>query len=248
MNRLPMFLLCTLFVAACSTPPTPTGSASPTSISQVIPTIEVPTRTARFETEDGVILSGTLFGQGPIGVVLSHMQPGDQKSWHAFARLLAENGYLALAYDFRGYGESGGIQELGLIDRDVRAAVAFMREQGAENIILIGASMGGTASAKVAGELGVDMLIVLSSPQRFEAIDVTKEDLADLRGPSLWMSSQSDPVTRDVQSMQQLAARPATLHIYDGIAHGMDIFNSSNGEDLTQRLMDFISEVFPPLM
>jgi pimeloyl-ACP methyl ester carboxylesterase len=192
------------------------------------------------------MLSGTLFGVGGVGVVLSHMRPVDQTAWHAFAQTLADNGYQALAYDFRGYGKSGGTQELGKIDRDVRAAVEFLRSQDAQHVILIGASMGGTASAKVAGPVGADGLVVLSGPQSFEGLNVAPEDLQLGGVPSLWITSRGDPVTPGMQAMHDAASDPKTLHIYEGDAHGTFIFDTADGEDLARRIIEFLTVNIPP--
>jgi pimeloyl-ACP methyl ester carboxylesterase len=56
-----------------------------------------------FQSRDGVALEGRLFGHGTSAVVLSHMLPADQRSWFDFADRLAEQGYLVLTFDFRGY-------------------------------------------------------------------------------------------------------------------------------------------------
>ena len=76
----------------------------------------------RFATADGVTLAGSTFGDGTAGVVLAHMFPTDQTSWHPFARQLAMEGYRALAFDFRGYGRSSGARRIDEIDLDVSAA------------------------------------------------------------------------------------------------------------------------------
>jgi pimeloyl-ACP methyl ester carboxylesterase len=210
------------------------------------PVQETGPREATFQTEDGVTLSGTLFGQGQVGVVLSHMYPTDQTSWHAFAQTLADNGYLALAYDFRGYGQSGGEKRIDQIDRDVRAAAEFLRGQGAQRTVLIGASMGGMASAKVAGSVGADGLIVLSSPQSFQGMTVTADDLKSFAGPSLWIGSRGDAATADTEAMHALANAPKTIHIYSGSAHGTYIFDTGDEADLIQRLLEFLLASFPP--
>jgi pimeloyl-ACP methyl ester carboxylesterase len=234
-------------IGAC-TSPSPTQAPASTQL----PDTPAPAgetagpREVTFQTEDGVKLSGTLFGQGGSGVVLSHMFPTDQTSWHAFAKTLAGNGYLALAYDFRGYGKSGGEKHIDQIDSDVRAAVAFLKEQGAQRIVLVGASMGGTASAKVAGSAGAAALVVLSSPQSFNGLEVTEQDLKSFRGPSLWMGSRGDAATTDTEAMHAKANEPKTLHIYEGSAHGTFIFDTANGPDLSQRIIDFLVENAPP--
>jgi pimeloyl-ACP methyl ester carboxylesterase len=61
-----------------------------------------------FRTSDGLTLTGKLFGAGRVGVVLAHMFPADASSWYPTARTLARDGYLALAFNFRGYDGSQG--------------------------------------------------------------------------------------------------------------------------------------------
>ena len=233
-------LITVLLSGACAGPaPTSTPPAAPAGDTDG-------PREVTFQTDDGVPLSGTLFGQGAgVGVVLSHMFPTDQTSWHAFAQALADNGYMALSYDFRGYGKSGGEKQIDRIDRDVRAAVSFLREQGARQIALIGASMGGSASAKVAASVEADGLVVLSSPQAFHGLAVTADDLKSLRAPSLWIGSRGDAATADTEAMHALANEPKTLHVYEGSAHGTYIFATADGADLVRRLMDFLSNNFP---
>ncbi len=234
----------TVIPATQAIPPTTALEATPPPTAE--PVVEIGPRQVSFQTEDGVTLSGTLFGAGGVGVVLSHMRPVDQTSWHAFAQALADNGYLALAYDFRGYGKSEGPQALGLIDRDVRAAVDFLRSQGAGRVGLIGASMGGTASAKVAAVVGADGLVVLSGPQSFEGLNVAPEDLQLGGMPSLWITSRGDPVTPGMQAMHDASSDPKTLHIYEGDAHGTFIFDTADGEDLARQILEFLTANIPP--
>lgn len=226
-----------LLFGSCASP-TPTPAPQVTS-----PAVDAGSRTVTFQTEDGITLSGTLFGASGVGVLLSHMFPADQSSWHAFGRTLADNGYLALAYDFRGYGESGGSKELAKLDRDVRAAVAFLREQGARQIVLIGASMGGTASAKVALSVEAIGLVVLSSPQSFQGLNVTADELNLNGASSLWIASRDDPVSRDVEVMYEDASEPKSIHLYNGAAHGTDIFSTPDGADLSRRILNFIADL-----
>ena len=203
-------------------------------------------RDVTFQTEDDLTLAGRLFGQGRTGVALSHMFPTDQASWHTFAQTLADNGYLALAYDFRGYGKSSGEKRVAEIDRDVRAAVAFMRAQGAQRIVLIGASMGGTASAKVATSVGAEALVVLSSPRSFQELEIGDEDVRQFRGASLWIGSRGDGATIDVEALHAIANSPKSLHVYAGSAHGTFIFDTADGADLAQRMIDFLVRYAPP--
>jgi pimeloyl-ACP methyl ester carboxylesterase len=199
-----------------------------------------------FETADGVTLGGTLFGTGTSGVVLSHMYPTDQTSWHPFAEAVAAEGYMALAYDFRGYGASASVpKDVTQMPLDLAAAAQFMREHGAERLVLIGASMGGTVSIKVAATEEMAGLAVISSPRSFQGLEVTDADLAALTMPSLWLGARQDAVVADTEAMYQQAAGPdKSVWVYEGSGvHGTFIFDGVDGPDLTRRLLEFIERV-----
>lgn len=200
-----------------------------------------------FRTSDGVRLNGTQYGSGGSGVVLSHMLRRSQRDWAPFARRLAAGGYMALTFDFRGHGKSGGARDVSSIDRDVRAAAAYVRGQGARRLVLIGASMGGTASLEVATTERVDALAVISSPSSMSrALEVTRLELATLSMPSLWITSAGDGQTTEAMRRMYDAIRgPKTLHVYPGAAHGTALFATTHGADLTKRLLAFLKQYAP---
>lgn len=110
--------------------------------------------TVTFETPDGATIAGELYGSGKTAVVFSVMgncKPG----WREFAQLTAAQRIMALTYPWRGCREGGlaDEDELQKFVDDARGAIAFVRAQGAEKIILAGASLGGVASAKLATDL-----------------------------------------------------------------------------------------------
>ncbi len=193
-----------------------------------VPTPAGTTRTASFTTEDGIELRGRLVGQSSTGVVLAHMFPADQSSWWDFAQILADNGYMALAFDFRGYGESDGEKELDLIHRDVEAAIEFLQEESATRIFLIGASMGGTASLKVAERQGVRGVISLSAPSEFAGLDL-KDD--HIPGPVLLIATEGDrSATHSIETM-----------IEDGIFQDPDLVERVIYEDSNDHGTDIVS-------
>src|SRR6266508_4432081 len=131
-----------------------------------------------FRSPDGVKLAGRVFGDGQVGVVLAHMFPADQTSWWAFARLLAPKGFTVLTFDFRGYcpggvsGCSEGQRDVAAMWQDVLGAVDFMMARGLVRVMLVGASMGGTASLIAAAQTDVPVvaIVALSAPQSFEGL------------------------------------------------------------------------------
>ena len=104
-----------LALAGCGGEATPTAPATATATATY--------RVVTFPSTDGLELSGRLFGEGDVAVILAHMFPADQGSWQNFARELAEEGYMALTFDFRGYGSSQGPREIDQIDKDVEGAL-----------------------------------------------------------------------------------------------------------------------------
>jgi predicted alpha/beta hydrolase len=94
-------------------------------------------------TEDNVKLNATLYGDGPIAVILAHMglTGVTQKSWQLFAKYISTLGYSALTLDFRGRGHSEGALIQSNLKYDIDAAVRFLRDQGYQRIVCMGTSM-----------------------------------------------------------------------------------------------------------
>ncbi|MBF8267131.1 MAG: alpha/beta hydrolase [Dehalococcoidia bacterium] len=195
-----------------------------------------------FDTEDGVRLSGRLFGSGDVAVVLSHMRTADQESWWPFARVLADRGYQALAFDFRGYGDSGGELQIDHLDMDVQAALNFLQGRGVSRVFLIGASMGGTASLKVASRQEVAGVITLSAPPAIEGLDA-REDVKQVNAPKLFIAAREDTqgfYMRSVDLFNQTAPEPRERQIVEGNAHGTDLLSGEPGPRVQGLMVDFL--------
>ena len=138
-----------------SLPVTPVVSAFAEGNSTAVPLEDtLATHAVTFNAADGATITGELYGSGETAVIFSVMgecTPG----WREFAQLTAAQGYMALTYQWRGCKANSVDQVLiRKFVEDARAAIAFVRDQGAETIILAGASLGGCASAKLAVEFG----------------------------------------------------------------------------------------------
>lgn len=195
-----------------------------------------------FPTEDNVELQGRIFGQGDVAVVLAHEYPADQSSWYDFARTLASNGYSALTFDFRGYGDSGGKKEIGFIDRDVTAALKVMGQLGKTKVFLVGASMGGTASLKVAARENVLGVITLSAPSTFQGLSAVNE-VPQVKAPKLFLASQGDtPAADSVKFFTDKAPDPKQMNILSGNAHGTDMLKGDQGSQVSKLIVDFLRQ------
>src|SRR5690606_36670053 len=121
--------------------------------------------------------------------VMGNCKPG----WREFAQLTAAQGLMTIPYPWRGCTETGPTSDAALkpfVD-DLRGAINFMRAQGAERIILAGASLGGCASAKLTVEAQAAGLIVLASPPEISQLDFAVES-ADVNSdiPKLFITAE----------------------------------------------------------
>lgn len=223
---------------------TPIESALAEGNSTAIPLEEVlDAQTVTFNTADGATITGELYGSGETAVIFSVMgecTPG----WREFAQLVAAQGYLALTYQWRGC-KANSVDNV-LIRKfleDARAAIAFARAQGAEKIILAGASLGGCASAKLAVESGASGLIVLASPTSIPQWDFEIQS-ADLNTeiPKLFITAENDDTVpaEATRALYDLAAEPKDWQTYPGAAHGTNLFDTENKSDLQLRILEFI--------
>ncbi len=197
-----------------------------------------------FPTQDEGVVSADLYGAGDRGVVLAHGMKFDKASWKDQAIQLASAGFRVAAIDFRGYGKShGGSKSQSPRDEmylDVLAAVDYLRAHGAKSVAVIGASMGGGASANavVKGTTGaIDRLILLSPVpiQNPERITV----------PKLYATAEGDPITPQVRQQYAKAPEPKELMMLDGSAHAQALFTSDQGERLMKEILRFLSAAKP---
>ncbi|MFQ5343021.1 MAG: alpha/beta hydrolase [Anaerolineae bacterium] len=108
-------------------------------------------------TEDGVAIRGVHLGErGDVLLVYCHGLFDNKNFWRVprFVESLAED-FDAIAFDFRGHGESEGRCTFGREEiRDLKAVLDYAREQRYHTIVAIGASMGGAIVLRTFGHCG----------------------------------------------------------------------------------------------
>jgi len=189
-------------------------------------------------TEDGLTLEASRFGTGSQFIILAHMRPADMSSWFAFAGLLAGEGYSAISFNFRGYGNSDGAGFA--VDVDVAAAVDAAFALGATEVFVIGASMGGSGSVVAASRRNVAGVVTMSAPAEFLGADAVGAASA-VTAPMLLISAADDaPYAADAERIRASAAGSAEVTILSGRRHGTDLFQQ-HSEDLTTLILDFLA-------
>ena len=199
-----------------------------------------------FPTSDGGVLVGDLYGTGERGLVLAHGGRFDKESWAKQAKAFAASGFRVLAFDFRGYGKSRGPGQAdpmsAPLERDVLAAVRYLRDAGARPVAIVGGSMGGSAGADAAAlsDPGTIEAVVLigsgggRSPEKIpgrKLVIATKDDAdgsATLRLPK-------------IRASYEKMTMPKEILILDGSAHAQDIFGTPEGERVMREIIRFLS-------
>src|SRR6266568_2194244 len=114
-------------------------------------------------------LAALSIGTGRVAVILAHQSSGSLCQWWPYARSLAAR-FRVVAFDFDGLGAS--LPGDGNYPGEVAGAAEWARDHGARRIVLMGASMGGTAVMVAAARLGggIAGVIDLSGPADFAGL------------------------------------------------------------------------------
>lgn len=217
----------------------------------------------QFCTEDGVLLCGYVLGEGGRGITLGHANGWAVNSWLPFAERLVDAGYMVILWSFRGNLPSGSSPDRRW-DLDVLAAAQVLRERGASQILAMGASDGGNATAVAAPHIPELVgLGILSSPAG--SIGDGPAALSQIRVPAFFAVSDNDPGGKFLPEVQALydacASERKELHILTSYEHGTDLlseedryssgaYGGSTEEQKRERrqladdLMRFVNEAF----
>ncbi len=201
-------------------------------------------REVSFAAADGVALKGRVYGSGATAVVLSNMGDNNISEWEGFAPALAARGFTVLTYSYRYTGGRFTAADAKASVTDLLGAIAYARQSGAAKVVLIGASLGGMATTKVAGSAGATAAVLMAS--RLDLSDfgfrVTEQELAAMTMPKLVLTSDADSTTAPAltREVYDKAPQPKSFHSFPGTAHGARLFQTEHKADLEKRLIDFV--------
>jgi pimeloyl-ACP methyl ester carboxylesterase len=200
-----------------------------------------------FVASDGVRIAGRLFGDGLVGVVLGHQIDNDQSAWWDFAERLAADGYVALTINFRGYCPDGagcsGDGGTGEAWRDLVAASDELRHRGAGRVVLIGASMGGTAAVVAASDArsAVDGVITLSAPADCCGMGADRSAIQAADMPMLFIAGRFDgDAPASARRLGRFAGSQGEIVILASGEHGTDLIGGLATPQVERRTTDLI--------
>jgi pimeloyl-ACP methyl ester carboxylesterase len=211
----------------------------------VVATLAPAQQSISFVAEDGGRICADLYGQGTRAVVLAHGGRFNKESWRVEANALVSQGFLVLAIDFRGFGCSTGPGQADFdsapFDKDVLAAVRYLRAHGAQAVSVVGGSFGGSAAgdASIKSAPGeIDRIVFLGAAPNLSA--------EKLKSRGLFIVARDDandagPRLPGIRAQYEKAPGPKELIVLDGSAHAQFLFQTDQSARVMHEILRFLS-------
>ena len=196
---------------------------------------------------DAETLQADLYGELPTrrAAILVHGQQWDASGWRDIAPRFVARGVAALALNLRGYdGSSGRTNDFAppapwTPASDLRAAKALLRDRGAREVALVGASMGGHAVLASSFDGDIECVVSISAP----VVAVADELSRRVSGRKLFVCASEDAsgAMPHVQRAFELTGGPKTLLVFGGKEHSRGMFAAAYGEEALTAIVDFVA-------
>ncbi len=235
MNRWLASLLVCAFLLGCGGTG-PRGPKPPASLDGCVRS-GGDTTIVRFPVGKGEHLPAALLGSGETGIVLANESDLDLCGWLPFARKLSTR-FRVLLFD---YGSLAPEDE-------VAAAARELERDGANRVLLVGASEGAKASIlAAAAEPGLARALVALSPEA----TLRGEDVAPaarkLSLPALFVVSRGDPYSAvDTPALERVAGSSRKrLQVVPGSDHGVYLLRGAQAAKVEAAMSDFLRPFAP---
>lgn len=218
------------------------------------PVVPTPER-VELAASDGQILVGDIYTPsesvegGSPAVLVMHQNRSKRSSWEPLIPALVDTGYVVLSVDLRGHGETGGTVSWTLAQEDTQAWLGFLLAHEAvnpEKIATLGASIGSNlALVGCAANDACETAIALSPGLNFFGVE-PEEAVSDglRRRSALLIAARGD--TDSAVAVRQMAGSSQGalgLRVYEGFAHGTDLFDD-NLESVKTLIISWLNEAF----
>jgi len=192
-------------------------------------------------TSEAETLRVELYGTLPAAraVILCHGQSWDASGWRDIAPAFVERGVPALAINFRGYAGSTGTTGAWSTVTDLHAAKAWLKQAGAKEIALVGASMGGHAVLGSSFERDVECIVSVSAP-----VEPVEDALSrKVTGRKLFICANEDRMGAAPHVLRTFALcdAPKTLLMFGATEHSIAMFHAPYGGEVIAAMLDFVA-------
>ena len=240
-----------------TTSPFSTTTTTTTIPPRFVPLLEEPPpfEEVALTTEDGLELFATYWPGGPVAVLAGHdfhtpsdeadgnnPQSSDSLLW--WTGILADAGYTVLSPDYRGHGLSPENPSIKNSPVDLKAAYAFLVDEGFETIVLAGMVGSGTAGVVLDAEdpdVEFDGIAMIWSAPQEVSLDAQRV-LYGIDAPVYLVSFQNPRLERWAKLMSDEIENVYDLYTYSPPPTG-STFVDVYGEEFAGRLLDFVDYI-----
>jgi hypothetical protein len=166
-----------------------------------------------------------MWGEGDYGVIMAHGSSYDASSWEEQGQKIAENGIVALAPEDISPGS-------------LLTSIEYLKEdRGVRDVALMGGSAGGSAVLRAAKENpeAANQLIILSASGDVSGLGPEPKFFVATEGEG-GFAEEARRMAREAPGDQNEAL------ILPGGAHGQAIFQTEEGDRLTQAILERLEE------
>ncbi len=233
-----MLVALALIMTACNRGPSVTAPTppAPAAIGGVQP--------VSFPSRDGAAVSAWRYGRVSENAIVLVPDAGHGRDvWEPLAQDLAASGFLVLTPDVSAQGATPSTAL-------VRAAIAYLRVQGADKVAVIGEGAGGVVALSAGAGERVSGIAALSAPP--SALGATGEvdavaAIGRLSAPVLLMAGLSDPESSaTARRLYDAAREPRTLALLPGAMRGAALLRGPEAGQARDALRGFLRDAFAP--
>ncbi|MDD3760483.1 MAG: alpha/beta hydrolase [Acidithiobacillus sp.] len=193
-------------------------------------------------SSDHLFLEADLYEGGCDWLILIHGKAYDKEVWKHSLILhpIVQAGWSVLAPNLRGYGasESGD----SFYEKDVLGAIQFAETHKAERVVILGASMGGTAALKALAQLeqplaGVILVSPAGHPDSFS-------QLTNKAKRALLLYSDDEAYADNCRLVREQLPLPLATHTWPGRLHAHQLLDDpSYGPEVTNWIVRFLASI-----
>ena len=192
--------------------------------------------------EDGVVLRGQRWGDGPDWIILLHDAglEHDLDDWRPLLPAIMTHERTLLTIDLHGHGASDGKwDEAQSTNTNIAALVQFARTNGAVWVALGGAGSSATEILEYSSSNPIDAAILLSPVfQDGEAATLRGRG----EGKLFAVGSRSQQLSDDVRNARNRSIGWAMLVSMPTEAQGAELLTSPYSDQLVERIVTFLAE------
>jgi pimeloyl-ACP methyl ester carboxylesterase len=201
----------------------------------------VAARPVELALQNGLVLRGQQWGDGPDWIILLHDigEDRDLDDWRPLLPVIMSGERTLLTLDLPGHGASDGVSDITVLCTIIDEILAFARSRNAAWIAVAGAGRTAAVALEAAGQTPIDALLLISpeiGPGRAE----------ELRGrgePKLFaVGSRIESLNTAAREARNRSIGWAMLVSLPTEAQGTSLLGGPYSSQLTERIVAFLAE------